>query len=240
MKVMRSNIFAAILILILAASIATIKQAATNSTHSATSTLAEREDDKLYLRGFAHNNLTTAEPTSATAATIEVPTGGSVTKIWVNETVVPDGYNWIISVGTYTFYFWMEKTGGNVSATLTFRFGYIKKDGAIVTPIDGTGTFRLRGQPDTYSISVNGSSVVTIPSGSRLFINVTISASGTPGKSAVFYYNGTRQQTRIETPSISQVSAPGVPEFPLGVVFLPPAMLLVYFIFKRRFVRFRV
>ncbi|MEM1989156.1 MAG: hypothetical protein QW782_00775 [Candidatus Bathyarchaeia archaeon] len=236
----RSILIVSMLILVLlAAPMAAMKQAAAKSTPSKISTQAEKgNDDILYLRRYTSNNLTTAAPTNATAANITINVRSSVTQRWVNETAVPGGYNWSISKGNYTFYCYMEKSGGNVYASVTFKFGYIKEDGAEETLITATGTFNLTGNIREYSIYGNRGQA-SIPSGSKLFIDVTISASGTSGKAAYFYYDGVDQKTRIITPPISQISAEEVSEFPFGAVFLPPALLSAYFILKRRIVRFR-
>lgn len=188
------------------------------------------DDDIFYLR--RDGRLTTAAPTSATAATISVPTGSSTTVRWINETAVPGGYNWTIPSGSYTFTFWMRRTGGVVTATVTFTFGYMKPDGTEISIVTGTRLILLRRSVTQYSITASGGAASISP-GSKLFVRVSISASGTAGQSAVFYYDGTGQPTRITTPPISQV----VPEFPLGAAFLPSVLLLTYLIFRRCFRR---
>jgi len=186
-------------------------------------------DDTLYLR--RDWKLTTAAPTSATAATISAPTGSSTTVRWINETAVPGGYNWTIPSGSYNFIFWMRRTGGvfdYVIAIVTFTFGYVKPDGTEISIVAGTRSISLSRRVTQYSIIVSGGAMSISP-GSKLFIEVSITAIGTAGQSAVFYYDGSRQSTRIITPPISQV----VPEFPLGAAFLPSLLLLTYFIFRR-------
>ncbi|MEM2714581.1 MAG: hypothetical protein QXS36_00825 [Candidatus Bathyarchaeia archaeon] len=195
-----------------------------------------KADDILYLR--RDNNLTTAGPNSDIAATITIKGGSSVTQRWVNETAVPNGYNWTINSGTYNFTFWISRSQKKIVTNVTFTFGYINADGQNITIVTGqiTSLTPTKDVITKYDIIVGKEDSVSISSGSKLFINVTISVSGPPGHNATFYYDGTSQPTQIITPQISAV----VPEFPFGAVFLPPALLSVYFILKKRIVKLKI
>ncbi|MEM2868753.1 MAG: hypothetical protein QXR84_09785 [Candidatus Bathyarchaeia archaeon] len=198
-----------------------------------------KADDTLYLRRDTYNNLTTAAPTNETAATIIINGGSSTTRIWVNETAVPNGYSWTINPGTYNFTFWISRNHQNINVTnVAFKFGYINAAGQSTTIVEGeiTGLTPTKDVKTMYNITVYKGDRVSISSGSKLFINVTISVSGPGGQSATFYYDGVDQKTQIITPSISAV----VPEFPFGAVFLPPALLSAYFILKKRIVKLKI
>lgn len=230
-----------VIMLMLALSVAPI---AANSIPSKISTQAEKgNDDTLYLRRDASNNLTTEAPTSATAETIIIEGEGSVTQRWVNETAVPNEYNWTIDPGTYNFTFWIMRTHEKIAVNVAFTFGYINATGHRIPIVTGqrTGLTPPVKTITWYNITVNKGESVSIESDSRLFIDVTISSYGFPGQGqkATFYYDGVDQKTRIITPPISRISAEEVSEFPFGAVFLPPALLSAYFILKRRIVRFR-
>ena len=239
----RSILIVSMLILaLLAAPMAAMKQAAAKSTPSKISTQAEKgNDDTLYLRRDTSNNLTTAEPTNATAKTITIEGDGSATRRWVNETAAQN--DWTIGSGMYNFTFWIMRTHWKIAVNVSFTFGYINAIGHMIPIVTGQRT-GLTPSEDTitwYNITVNIGESVSIKSGSRLFIDVTISSYGFPGRgqSATFYYDGVNQKTRIITPPISRISAEQASEFPFGAVFLPPALLSAYFILKRRIVRFR-
>ncbi|MEM2167772.1 MAG: hypothetical protein QXR74_05340 [Candidatus Bathyarchaeia archaeon] len=242
---LRKNILivSMLILILLAAPIAAVKHVAAKSTPGATSSQAEKgNDDILYLRRDTYNNLTTTAPNQNTSATITVnPQPGnrpnSVVVRWVNETAVPDEYNWTIGPGTYNFTFWISRTHQNIVVNVSFTFGYINATGHRIPIVTGQRTGLTPGTITWYNITVYKGESVSIKSGSRLFIDVTISVSGPHGQSATFYYDGTSQPTQIKTPS--QISAEQVSEFPFGAVFLPPALLSAYFILKRRIVRFR-
>lgn len=152
---------------------------------------------------------------------------------------MPNGYSWTINPGTYNFTFWISRNHKNINVTdVTFTFGYINADGQSTTIVRGqrTGLELPVNNITMYNITVYKGESVSISSGSKLFINVTISVSGPGGQSATFYYDGISQPTQIITPQISAV----VPEFPFGAVFLPPALLSAYFILKKRIVKLKI
>ncbi|MEM2860295.1 MAG: hypothetical protein QXR40_06380, partial [Candidatus Bathyarchaeia archaeon] len=151
----RSILIVSMLILVLlAAPMAAMKQAAAKSTPSKISTQAEKgNDDTLYLRRYTSNNLTTAEPTSATAANITIEGEGSVTQRWVNETAVPNEYNWTIGPGTYNFTFWISRTHWKIAVNVSFTFGYINATGHRIPIVTGQRTGLTPGTTTWYHIT---------------------------------------------------------------------------------------
>ncbi|MEM0253527.1 MAG: hypothetical protein QXK78_03095 [Candidatus Bathyarchaeia archaeon] len=196
-------------------------------------------DDILYLRRSPNdNNLTRESPTSSAAASITVSGGSSRTVMWINGTPVPNGSSWKIDGGKYNFTFWMNATHRDIAANVTFTFGYINASGQQGGIVSGTmtGISPGEGSAKRYNITIHKSEVVYLTSDSKLFLKVQISVSGPPGQKAFFWYDGASQPTQIITPEISLV----VPEFSLGVVFLPSALLLAHLILRKHSVRFRV
>jgi len=233
----RSILIVSMLILILlAAPIAAVRQVAANSTPITASVQAEKgNDDTLYLRRFEYNNLTTAKPSEEKAENITVQVKSTTVKRWVNETTVPN--TWIISRGSYNFTFWISSSKDQgVHANVSFTFGYITPEGRESAIASGFARIINVGNSIiSRNITTPPVESQTIGSGSKLFIKVTISASGSSGDYIYFYYDGQAQPTQIITPQISSV----VPEFPFGAVFLPPVLLSAYFILKRRTIKFR-
>jgi len=222
-----------VLIALIAISTLAVKQTAASNLPN---NPENKADDTLYLRRDTYNNLTTAWPDSDTAANITINVRGSVTQRWVNETAVPN--TWTINSGSYNFTFWISSSKGHgVHATVSFIFGYITPEGLERSIVSGSGTI------NNVGTSIISSSIITPPvgsqtieSGSKLFIEVNISASGSSDDYVYFYYDGRSQPTRIITPQISAV----VPEFSFGAVFLPPALLSAYFILKKRIVKLKI
>ena len=218
-----------LILILLAAPIAAVRQVAANSTPITASAQAEKgNDDTLYLRRFEYNNLTIEKPSEASAMSITVGTGSSITARWVNETVVPN--TWSISSGLYNFTFRISSSKvSGVHANVSFTFGYITPEGLKSPIAGGSITIKNVGTSIISSNITTSAKEQTIRYGSKLFIEVTIEASGSANDYVYFYYDGQDQPTQIITPPISQV----IPEFPFGAVFLLPALLSAYFILKR-------
>ncbi|MEM1674445.1 MAG: hypothetical protein QXN24_06510 [Candidatus Bathyarchaeia archaeon] len=222
-----------VLIALIAISTLAVKQTAASNLPN---NPENKADDTLHLRRDTYNNLTTAGPTNPTAANITINVRSSVTQRWVNETAVPN--TWTINSGSYNFTFWISSSKkSGVHATVSFTFGYITPEGREESIASGTDTIKNVGTSIiSRSITIPSVKSQTIGSGSKLFIKVTISAYGSSGDYVYFYYDGRDQPTQIITPQISSV----VPEFPFGAVFLPPVLLSVYFILKKRIVKFEI
>ena len=127
-----------------------------------------------------------------------------------------------IERGTYTFVFWLKGPG---AVSVTFEFGYNQYKLVKVTE----SFWNLGSDYSRYTLSGDGEKVV-IPAGSKLYLYVWI--ENMQADSVVYFaYSGSTYDTHIKTPSII------VPEFPVNVFLLPPTLLALYLILRRRLLK---